>query len=249
MGKTIGIVVATLAALVSAVLHAQIQPIGALTADPKYNSNVGPAQAKGLIVYSHGYTSGLDHTKSPTQPYVNSWAKQGYDAYRFDRRYIIDPLVDANSLIDAVGRARALGYKRIILTGQSAGAWESIIAASRGVQADAVIAMSPAWHGKVVGQKDLSRTKSEWGVYVDGIRPGARYFIAKFLNDEYDVGGTLEATKPVFAQRGVDAVLLNYPPGFDGHHAADKDKFYKTFGACMFKYVETGVKEAPCVGI
>ena len=131
---------------------AQNQPIGAFTAEP-VNQNVGPQQAKGLIVYSHGYTGGLDHTQSPNQPYVKA------------------------------------------------------------------------------------------------IPVGVRYFIAKFLDDEYDVGGTLEATKAVFAQHGVDAVLLNYPAGFSGHHAADKNNFDKVYGPCMFKFIETGVGEPPCIGI
>lgn len=231
-----------------AIAAAQNQPIGAFTPEP-VNQNVGPQQAKGLIVYSHGYTSGLDHTQSPTQPYVKDWSAHGYDAYRFNRRYILDPSVDAKSLVDSVRAARALGYKRVILTGQSTGAWESIMAAGQGVQADGIIAMSPAWHGKIKDQKDLTRTKSEWNTYVKAIPPGARYFIAKFLDDEYDVGGTLEATRSVFAQHGVDAVLLNYPAGFSGHHAADKNNFNKVYGPCMFKFIETGVKEPPCVGI
>jgi len=244
----------TLASVMTAVVflgaaaHAQNQPIGVLTAEPK-NHNVGPQQAAGLVVYSHGYMSGLDHTASPTQPYVKHWWGHGYDGYRFNRRYILDPAADANTLVEAVRLARSLGYKRVVLTGQSAGAWTSIIAGSLGVQADGIIAISGSWHGKVKDQKDLTRVKSEWQRYVNAIRPGARYFIVKFLDDEYDVGGMLEAAKPIFVQHGVDAILLNYPPGFSGHHAADKNDFNGAYGKCMFKYIETGVRESPCIGI
>lgn len=248
--RPVSSIVVALAALASLSVEAdaQQQPIGAFTAEAG-NHNVGPQQAKGLVVYSHGYMGGFDHTHTPTQPYVRNWWAAGYDGYRFDRRYIVDVLVDAKNMVEAVRLARTLGYRRIILAGQSTGAWESIIAAGRGVQADGIIAMSPAWHGKVKDQKDVSVTKSEWTNYVGAIPPGARFFIAKFRDDEYDVGGTLEATKPIFAQHGVDAVLLNYPPGFSGHHAADGEKFNAAYGRCVFKFIETGSREPPCIGL
>jgi pimeloyl-ACP methyl ester carboxylesterase len=228
--------------------HAQSQPMGAFTPDPD-NHNVGPQQAKGLIVWSHGYMTGRDSTSNATQPYVKNWTSNGYDGYRFDREYIHDPTTDANKIVQAVQAARALGYKRIILAGQSTGAWESIIAASKGAQMDAVIAVSPAWHGKLSPTNDGSRAKSEWATYVRAIRPGARYFVVKFLKDDYDPGGMLEATKTVFDRDGVDALLLNYPAGFSGHGAGNTQSFNSKFGRCLFGYIETGVKAPPCIGL
>jgi len=54
--------------------------------------------------------------------------------HRFNRRYVLDPVADADTLVETVRLARSLGYRRIVLTGQSTGAWTSIIAASRSGQ-------------------------------------------------------------------------------------------------------------------
>jgi pimeloyl-ACP methyl ester carboxylesterase len=249
IGLAIAVAVIIAPLWLSTVAKAQTQPIGGFTAELN-NQNVGPQQAKGIVIWSHGYLgTGGDNTANPTQSYVNNWWTHGYDGYRFNRRYILDPAVDVKTLIDSVRLARAAGYKRVILTGQSTGAWEAIMAAAKGVQADGIVAVSPAWHGKVKDQRDISRTKSEWASYVQAVPPGGRYFIVKFLNDDYDVGGALEAAKPAFAQRGIDAVLLNYPARFSGHGAGNKGDFDAAYGPCMFKFIETGMREAPCIGM
>src|SRR5690606_5113174 len=112
------------------------QPIGALTPSPYYPRR-GPRAALGLVVWSHGVLAGSDNTQFPPHGYVNRLRDAGYDVYDFDRRWP-EYRKDLATLQAAVGEARAQGYQRIILAGQSVGAWLSLEAAARGAPVDAV---------------------------------------------------------------------------------------------------------------
>jgi pimeloyl-ACP methyl ester carboxylesterase len=123
---------------------------------------------------------------------------------------------DATQLVDAVRQARAMGYRRVILAGQSAGGWVSMAATMRGAPVDGVISVSAAHHGEVKNMSDVSRARSEWQQVVRGIRPGPRLVVVNFRDDTYDVGGRMDDAKAAFAASGVDAIVISNPEGFTG---------------------------------
>jgi pimeloyl-ACP methyl ester carboxylesterase len=220
--------------------------IGRLRPEP-YWENKGPQTAAGLIVWSHGYMEGRDATASPPQGHVGQFTTAGYDLYRFDREYIRDWPGDATALVDAVKQAKALGYRRVILAGQSAGAWVSMAAAMRGATVDGVISVSAAHHGEVKDMRDTSRARSEWQQVVKGIKPGPRLVVVNFVDDSYDVGGRMDDAKAAFAASGVDAVVISSPEGFKGHSAGGNNAFPRKYGACIYGFIETGTRAAPCL--
>ena len=81
----------------------------------------------------------------------------GYDLYRFDREWIVDWAGDATALADAVRKARELGYRRVVLAGQSAGAWVSLAALARGAPVDGVVSIAAAHHGEVSKMRKTPR--------------------------------------------------------------------------------------------
>jgi pimeloyl-ACP methyl ester carboxylesterase len=219
--------------------------IGRLRPEP-YWQNQGPQAAAGLIVWSHGYMLGHDATSSAPQGQVAYFTLQGYDLYRFDREYIRDWPGDATQLVDAVRQAKSMGYRRVILAGQSAGAWVSLAATMRGAPVDGVISVSAAHHGEVKDMRDVSFPRSEWQQIVRGIKPGPRLVVVNFKNDSYDVGGRMDDAKAAFAASGVDAIVIAYPEGFSGHGAANDNAFPRKFGACINAFIETGARRPPC---
>ena len=127
--------------------------IGRLRPEP-YWSMRGPQLATGLIVWSHGYMAGKNATESAPQSWIGRFTRLGYDLYRFDREWIADWASDATALADAVRKARAMGYRRVVLAGQSAGAWVSLAALQRGAPVDGVISIAAAHHGEVIKMRD-----------------------------------------------------------------------------------------------
>ena len=220
--------------------------IGRLRPEP-YWQNKGPQGAAGLIVWSHGYMQGVDATVSAPQGQVGNFTATGYDLYRFDRQWIRDWPGDATALADAARQAKAMGYRRVILAGQSAGAWVSMAAAMRGAPVDGVISVAAAHHGEVINMTDTSRARSDWQQVVKGIKPGPRLVVVNFVDDSYDVGRRMDDAKAAFAASGVDAIVISNPEGFKGHGAAGSNAFPRKFGACIYGFIETGTRAAPCL--
>jgi pimeloyl-ACP methyl ester carboxylesterase len=220
--------------------------IGRLRPEP-YWENKGPQAAAGLIVWSHGYMLGVDATVSAPQGQVGPFTVAGYDLYRFDRQYIRDWPGDATALADAVKQAKAMGYRRVILAGQSAGGWVSLAATMRGAPVDGVISVSAAHHGEVKDMRDVSFARSEWQQIVRAIKPGPRIVVVNFDGDSYDVGGRMDDARAAFAASGVDAVVISSPEGFKGHGAGNGNTFPRKFGACIHGFIDTGARQSPCI--
>jgi pimeloyl-ACP methyl ester carboxylesterase len=219
--------------------------IGRLRPQP-YWENKGPQAAAGLIVWSHGYMSGKDSTVNAPQGQVASFTREGYDLYRFDREWIRDWPGDATALVEAVKQAKAMGYRRVVLAGQSAGAWVSMAAVFRGAPADGVISVAAAHHGQVKDMRDVSVARSEWQQIVRGIKPGPRLVVVNFVGDDYDVGGRMDDARAAFAASGVQALVISDPASFKGHGAANDNAFPRKFGACIHAFIETGARQPPC---
>ncbi len=219
--------------------------IGRLRPEP-YWSMRGPQLATGLIVWSHGYMSGKNSTESAPQVWTGRFLRAGYDLYRFDREWISDWASDATALADAVRKAKAMGYRRVVLAGQSAGAWVSLAALQRGAPADGVISVAAAHHGTVDKMRDTTRARSEWQHVLDGIKRGPRVVVVNFAEDTYDVGGRMNDARSIFGKTGVDAVVIDEPAGFKGHGAGADFGFARTFGPCLLAFVENGARQKPC---
>ena len=219
--------------------------LGRIRPEP-YWSMRGPQLANGLIVWSHGYRAGRNATDSAPQPWVGRFTRLGYDLYRFDREWIADWASDATVLAETVRKARAMGYRRILLAGQSAGAWVSLAALARGAPVDGVISIAAAHHGEVKDMKDTARARNEWQHVLEAIKPGARLFVVNFAGDAYDVGGRMADARRIFAKSGVTAEVVDEPEGFTGHGAGAEFAFARKFGPCLQSFIEQGRRQKPC---
>ena len=219
--------------------------IGRVRPEP-YWSMRGPKLAAGLIVWSHGYRAGKNATDSAPQTWIGRFTRAGYDLYRFDREWIVDWAGDATVLADAVRKAREMGYRRVVLAGQSAGAWVSLAALAGGAPVDGVISIAAAHHGEVSKMRETTKARSEWQNVIGAIRPGPRVVLVNFAEDTYDVGGRMADARSAFAKSGVDAVIIDNPEGFKGHGAASDTAFARKFGGCIESFVDKGAKQAPC---
>jgi hypothetical protein len=219
--------------------------IGRLRPQPWW-LNRGPQSAAGLIVWSHGYLQGTDSTNTAPQPYVGPFTNAGYDLYRFDRKWIHDQPGDATAFANAVRQAKSMGYRRIILSGQSNGAWQSLAAVARGAPADGVISMAAALNKEITPQLDVSVLRSDWQQLTRNIKTSARLVVVNFAGDTRDVGGRMEDARRAFSAARIDALVLDAPEGFKGHDAANESGFARKYGPCIKAFIETEVRRPPC---
>ena len=222
-----------------------VPDIGRLRPQP-YWAMRGPQLAAGLIVWSHGYQTGNDSTNSAPQLWTGRFANAGYDLYRFDRQWIADWVSDATALAAAIRKAREMGYRRILLAGQSAGGWVSLAALTRDAPVDGVISIAAAHHGEVAKMQDPPRARREWQQVVSTLRPGPRVVIVNFADDAYDVGNRMADARDAFKKSGVEADVIDNPEGFKGHGAGLGLDFARKFGPCIQSFIEKGTRLPPC---
>ena len=199
----------------------------------------GPATAPGVYVWAHG--SGAPHGTQP-QPHVRAFNNAGYDVVRFDR----EPNADernraAGWLADALADLRARGYRRIVVGGQSRGAWNGLMMLSTPNLADVVIAVSPAAHGSG-SSSNLSAQYDDLRALVAAARPArTRVAFVQFARDAFagDPAGRRALIEGLRPSMGA-LLMIDQPPGFEGHGAGQGAAFAEQFGACLLRFAEGG---------
>jgi dienelactone hydrolase len=203
----------------------------------------GPGAARGAYLWAHGRAAGgQDSRGGQPQPHVRIFNNAGYDVLRFDRAPATDETDAAAAWMrSALSELRAQGYAKIVVGGQSRGAWNALQALDRPGLADAVVAVAPAAHG--------ATGSAAWAWALDDLRqvvkaarsPQARVAVANFAGDEFDPDpdGRAQIFRSLQAPRQVGALLfLDRPQGLEGHGAGADARFTQRFGACLLDFAE-----------
>ena len=220
--------------------------IGRLRPQPYWGNN-GPAKAAGLLVWSHDYEEAVDRTASAPGPYVGHFTKAGYDLYRFDRRWTRDWSADATQFADLLRQARAMGYRRIVLAGLGAGAWVSLVAASRGAPVDGVIAVAPEFRGETNALADASTARTDWQKVTTTLPTGPRVFIVNFARNASSSAYHAADARAAFSVSGVSALVVADPPDFPDRTSLQRSAFGRAYGGCIYRFIGTGARQAPCL--
>jgi dienelactone hydrolase len=200
----------------------------------------GSAAAPGAVIWNHGIAGPLaaEAMNSPVPTFVALFRDAGWDVFRALRtRQSEEPNHSTAALVQIIERLKQEGYGKIIMAGQSGGAWLSIMAASRSDAVYAVIANAPAYYGT---DKDRYQKNSFILLdHIDDIRHG-RIMISYFEDDDYDPGGRGPKSDALLAKHGVPHLVLDEPEGFVGHHGGNTALFRRRFGDCILAVAGDG---------
>ena len=87
----------------------------------------GPGQAAGVVVWAHGGGGTIDQRGGQPAALLRPFNNAGYDVIRYDRAPGVDnPVRAAGWLRDELPKLRASGYRRVIVAGESRGAWTAL---------------------------------------------------------------------------------------------------------------------------
>lgn len=224
-----------LAGLVLTAVLLTSAPVFALGLDPAYpEPALGPASAKGAVVWSHGRSINAEDSKSPTPAYLQALRDDGWDVMRFDRLSRGDTLSDSTRrLIDYTATLKQKGYKQVVLAGQSFGAFLSLMAANASPEVDAVIATAPAAYGSFEDFYD------SWRLNATKLYPlleqvkRARVMMFYFHGDSFDPGGRGDRSRQILAERRLGFSVVDQPAYLTSHWAASSGLFLRRFGSCI----------------
>ena len=239
------VVAATLAALpVSATRALDARMVPAFDDMPSR----GPAQARGVVVWSHGRSLDSEDMLSRSPLYLRTLREAGWDVVRFERRRVGDTLpASSAALAHRADSLKGQGYRRVVLAGQSFGAFLSLMAAGRTGSVDAVVATAPAAFG------NFSEAYSTWRMNATQLYSvlrdvkAARVAMFLFQGDDFDPGGRGERSAEILAARGLQSLVIDQPGELPGHNAGASGLFARRFGACILDFAENEpVTEESC---
>jgi hypothetical protein len=205
-------------------------------------SQLGPDKAKGVFLYMPGWDprAPVTEEESIVQPIFITLNKKGYDIFRVNT-----PPRFQNSGSDAktwesvrkiAEEFRRKGYKKVILSGQSHGAWDAI----RAVQvdfafADSVVIFAPAFFGsfKTTGNR-YKKNASELYPELSKMQ-NTRLMMFLFSDDEFESEPRDKKSEEALAH--LPHKIVAYPKGFSGHGSAWLSGFDFVFADCVEKFV------------
>ena len=215
-------------------------PAEAVGLDPAFSAAlIGPHLAKGVVVWNHGRSLDAEDYKSPTPPYLRVLRDSGWDVLRFDRLRDGDTLTaSTHRLVGIVSELKQRGYRRIVLAGQSFGAFLALMAADDSESVDAVIATAPAAFGDFDGYFDTWRLNA-MRLYplLDRIKR-ARVMLFFFHGDDFDPGGRGEASRAILSRHGIGFAVVDQPADLVGHWISSSGAFLRRFGDCIREFTD-----------
>ncbi len=219
----------------------------------------GPAKAKGLVIWNHGYSPDkLAPEKVP--PVMQYFAEAGWDSYHLQRHPIIGlskgkavagathdlttPLI-----LHVLELPAVRAYSRIILMGQSRGAFAAIHAGSLKPKIHGILPLSPAAFGDAGKSREWRQNdtyiRELWEKYKDsGILVAAGFFTGDdwFETQQPNVRGPYAEKR--LTELGVSNYIINQPGYHDmqGHGGGQSWEFARRYGPCLQHFFETGKK-------
>ena len=234
------------------------QRLGPFNPSPEFVYH-GPGQAHGLLIWSHGtyaaggYACGDNGAKYAPWAAITLFNRAGWDIVRFDRDPCQDDLAAAlRQIPGGVAAAKAAGYRRIVLAGQSRGAVHSLMSLTNPEVKDAVtgvIAFSPANSGKDVFS--ITVGEKRWNGLVDGLSGTTPVAVFFFDKDEFNplAKQQTEYARQNWRERMPNAhIYFNDDPRMviasngqpNGHGGAGRPAFTQKYGACLIQMMEQG---------
>lgn len=209
--------------------------------NPAYGdeAQLGPGRARGAVVWSHGRSVETEDSNAPTPLYMKALRDAGWDVFRLDRMRVSDTLPNsARALAAHAEELKGRGYQRVVLSGQSFGAFISLMAAGQTDRIDAVVGTAPAAFGNFSEAYDSWRDNATqlWPI-LRSVR-SARVMLFFFHGDDFDPGGRGQPSRSILTARGLDNIVIDQPALLTGHGAANTGMFVRRFGACIVRFAE-----------
>jgi pimeloyl-ACP methyl ester carboxylesterase len=198
---------------------------------------LGSERARGAVIWSHGRSLQKECSLAPTPEYMGVFRAAGWDTFRLNRPGIGDTLpASGAALAEAAETLKQRGYRRVVLAGQSFGAFISLIAAGRSDAVDAVIGTAPAAYGSAESNPG-GFAQNAAGLYdLLGAVRRARVALFFFEGDVFDPGGRGPMADQILTARGLAHIVVDKPAGLPTHWAAAGTVFAAQYASCLIAF-------------
>lgn len=209
---------------------------------------VRPWEARGAVVWLHGAYDRAVEARPDDPLWLAPLLARGYDLWHFDRPTRPDPLAEGgDQLLRGIAALRAGGYRRVVVAGFSRGAFIGLTALGRPDLVAAVVAVSPAAHGRRPERRDAAL--AAFGARMDAAREVALALVV-MRDDPWDPGpeARIAMARAAAPGRAGRLLLLDRPGGLAGHMASFEPGFGERFAACLAEFLDDAASALSCAG-
>lgn len=198
----------------------------------------GPDKARGIVIWNHGLSGTRVAYAAPAALALRLLQLRGWDVIKNNRHNLAEANVQ-ESLSRSVERTlemltvhRSLGYKKIVLAGQSFGGLITLEAAETSGDIFAAVAMAPGVT-TATGRLDTAMT--------DRIlkRAKTERLAVVFPKDDQLFGNLVrgESAEKILAARNAPYLLLDETSGLTGHGGGTGGNFALRYGLCLAEFL------------
>ena len=200
----------------------------------------GPERALGVIIWNHGISGTTQSWMAPAPPAFRLLQARGWDVVMLKRHHLGE-MAPGSTLyrtvqrtLDEAAAARKLGYRKVVLAGQSFGGYVTLEAIDTSPDIDAAIALAP-------GVRSSSATGGLDPSITDRILQRAKVgrLALVFPKDDalfgYLVRG--ESAQAILSRRSVPYLLLDETSGLSGHGGGVSGRFALRYGLCLAEFL------------
>src|SRR5262249_2860476 len=200
----------------------------------------GPEKANGVVIWNHGVSGAMEQWRAPVPPAFRLLQLRGWDVVVIKRHNLAETGGDAalyravQRTLEEVRRQREVGYKKIVLAGQSYGGYITPESAAQAPAGFPSLAMAPGVRAiGGAGSLDASITeRSLQGIKVERVA-------VVFPKDDALFGNLVrgERANRILGARRIPYLLLDETSGLTGHGGGTTGRFALRYGACLYDFL------------
>jgi pimeloyl-ACP methyl ester carboxylesterase len=200
----------------------------------------GPERAHGIVIWNHGISGSTQSWMAPAPPVFRLLQGRGWDVLMLKRHHLAENMAGdrlyrvVQWTLREVAAARAKGYRKVVLAGQSFGGYVSLEAVDTVSDIDAVVALAPGVRASGAdGRLDASITDR----LLQRVKVGRMALV--FPRHDAVFGYTVrgESAQAILSRRRLPYLLVDETSEVSGHGGAVTGRFALRYGRCLADFL------------
>lgn len=201
----------------------------------------GPEKAQGLVIWNHGINRTLESYKAPAALVFRLLQRRGWDVIMIKRHNQAENTPGlvyrtVQRTLEEAKAQRKLGYRKIVLAGQSFGGYVTLEALEESPVIFAAVALAPGLRAAgASGSLDAGVTEQQLQ------EAKTERIVVVFPKDDSVFGNLVrgESADRILSRRKLPYLLLDETSGLTGHGGGAGGRFAVQYGLCLAEFLST----------
>jgi len=200
----------------------------------------GPARAHGVVIWNHGISGTNPSWRSPAPPAFRLLQARGWDVLVLKRHNLAETMPggalarSVERTLQEVAAQRKLGYRKIVLAGQSFGGYVALEAIDSAPDIFAAVAFAPGMRsGNAAGRFDPTTIEQ----ILQRARVGRLALV--FPKNDALLGAIArgERAGPILERRELPYLMIDETSDVSGHGGSVTGRFALRYGFCLVEFL------------